>query len=172
MPSHAYLFPVLPPIKQCHFSFLWIICSFPEFWVTLQLTVSQSVHLSILALSPSVTPDQILVVVRQLWDWYHGASSLMGIWVCLLHLTLYWSLLHLILCGVFFAWPSTGVFSLNQCESESLATVSQLAGWLVSLSWPWAPPSLCLCVGCLYVQAVSCLCLSSLFFSLCTVCFK
>jgi len=57
-----------------------------------------------------VTPDQILALVRQLQDWCHGASSLMEGQICLPHLTLCWSLLHLTLSGVSFTWPSTGVF--------------------------------------------------------------
>jgi len=146
---------------------------------------------SVLALSPSVTPDQILAVVRQLWDWCHGVSSLMGGCVCLLYLTLYWSLLHLTLSGVFFTWTSTGVFftwhSLESSlfelllesslldpllKSSSLNTLLSLlyltlywsllvwvwfwvtCNWQsvshsVCLSWPWVPPSLCPCVGCL-----------------------
>jgi len=65
---------------------------------------------SVLALSPSLTPNQILAVVRQLRNWRHGASSLMGGRVCILYSTIYWSLLYLTLSGVFFARPSTGVF--------------------------------------------------------------
>jgi len=55
----------------------------------LQLTISQSV----LALSPSVTLEQILADVRQLRGWYYGASSLTGGLTCLICSTL-WSLLY------------------------------------------------------------------------------
>jgi len=63
-------------------------------WVTFQPTI---VSRSVLALSPSVTSDQILDEVRQRKGWCHAASSLTGGQVCLLYSTLYWSL---------FTWPS------------------------------------------------------------------
>jgi hypothetical protein len=41
--------------------------------------------------APSVSPDQILVVVTQLRNWCHGASSPKGGRVCFLYSTFYWS---------------------------------------------------------------------------------
>jgi hypothetical protein len=59
-----------------------------------------------LASSPSVILDQILAGVRQLRGWYHGASSLSVGRVCLLYLTLCWSLHYLtlwsLLCSTFY----------------------------------------------------------------------
>jgi hypothetical protein len=93
-----------------------IFCILEKMWeysvLSYFATDSQSVSQSVLSLSPSVTPSQILAVVRQLQDRCHGASSLMGGRVCLLYLTLVWSLLHLIpwslLCLTLY-WESTSL---------------------------------------------------------------
>jgi len=76
------------------------------------------------------------------------------------------SLLDPLLTVFFFTWPSLEssllyplLQSSSLSQSELLATDSQSVSRSDRPSWPWAPPSLCVCVcvSCLYVQAVSCM---------------
>jgi len=109
-------------------------------WVTLQLPVSQSVSQSVIALSASMTPDQILAADKQYYvrTWRHGASSLMGGRVCLLYSTLYWILLVRI--------------SLNHLQLTDRESVSQSVGpSVLALSHSYFV-SVCRCLS---VQAVS-----------------
>jgi hypothetical protein len=111
-------------------------------WVTLQLTVSQSVVQSVLALSPCVTLDKILAEVNtvtglMLWyifpDGRTGLSSLCDTLLesssldppwNLLYFTLYWSFVSLTLSGV--SWSEllatdrvTVILLLSVCLSVS-----------------------------------------------------
>jgi len=84
-------------------------------------TDSQSVSPSILALSPSVTLDQILAEVIQVRGWSRGASSLTGVRVCL-YLTLYWCLL---------LWVSLSLRYLQLSQSVSPSVLALKPSYFV-----------------------------------------
>jgi hypothetical protein len=94
--------------------------------------------------SSSLDPLWTLLCSTLYWNLLH-----LTLW-SLLYSTLYWSLLHLTLWS-----PLLDLLlessSLSQSQSYLQLSVSQSD----RPSWPWAPPSLCLCVSRLYVQAMS-----------------
>jgi hypothetical protein len=118
----------------------WIELNWIELnWATFQLTINQSVSQFVLVSSPSATPDQILAESKAVTGWRHGASFLTGGLVCLLHPTLYWSLIHWTLSGVSFTrptWPSLDSPSLDPLESPLLDPLLESSSLSLSLKGP------------------------------------